>query len=111
MKTVLKWLIGAVLLGSLALADDFDEANKTYENGNYEKAAELFKKSCDGGNAKSCGSLGFMYKSGKGVKQDYFKAVELYKKGCDGGNAWSCGSLGLMYKKGEGIKQDYFKAV
>ncbi|MDR2789930.1 MAG: sel1 repeat family protein [Campylobacteraceae bacterium] len=111
MKTVLKWLIGAVLFGNLALAGDFDEAEKKYGKGDYEKAAKLFKQSCDAGVAESCYNLGYMYNNGEGVKYDHFKAVELYKKGCDGGSALGCISLGVSYEFGEGAREDIDKAL
>ncbi|HHO42486.1 MAG TPA: sel1 repeat family protein [Epsilonproteobacteria bacterium] len=45
------------------------------------KAAELYQKACDGGNAWGCNNLGFMYHNGDGIiKQDKVKALELYKK-------------------------------
>ena len=48
---------------------------------------EALQKACDDGNAISCGSLGFLYDNGQGVRQDYKKASELYSKACDMGEA------------------------
>lgn len=75
------------------------------------KAAELFKKSCDGGEAEGCHSLGLVYSKGEGIKQDKLKAAELFKKACDGENPGGCFNLGVMYDKGEKVKQDKLKAV
>jgi TPR repeat protein len=47
------------------------------------KAAELFTKACDGGDAQGCFNLGAMYNNGEGVRQDKFEAVELFGKACD----------------------------
>lgn len=49
----------------------------------FSKAAILFQKACDGGNALGCNNLGFMYANGQGVKQDYARAKQLYGKACD----------------------------
>jgi hypothetical protein len=41
-------------------------------------------------SGSGCSILGFMYKEGKGVKQDDFKAVKFYQKACglnDGGGS------------------------
>jgi TPR repeat protein len=55
-----------------------------------------------------CSNLGFMYKEGKGVKQDNFKVVKFYQKACDLNYGGGCSNLGFMYKKGKGVKQDDF---
>ena len=39
------------------------------------KAAQLYRKACDGGQEASCGLLGFMYALGRGVARDERKAV------------------------------------
>ena len=64
------------------------------------------QKACDDGNAISCGSLGFLYVKGQGVKQDYEKASELYSKACDMGEANGCFNLGVSYDNGQGVRQD-----
>ncbi len=62
---------------------DLDDAKVAYQNGDYKKAVELYKKACDGGDAGGCLELGFRYENGKGVKQNSQKALELYGKACD----------------------------
>ena len=64
------------------------------------------QKACDDGNAISCGSLGFLYGNGQGVRQDYKKASELYSKACDMGYADACFNLGVVYYDGKGVRQD-----
>ena len=110
MKNLLFFIFLVLLIPAYALADDFDDALKAYNQGNYSKAAELFQKVCDGGDALGCNNLGVMYAKGKGVKQDYFKAVELFQKACDSGIAEGCYNLGLRYTNGQGVKQDFVKA-
>ena len=57
---------------------------------NEQKAAELYKKSCDGGNMHGCYNLGLIYASGKVVEKDLDKAAELFKKACDFGLEEAC---------------------
>ncbi len=63
------------------------------------------KVGCDKGTAFVCSSLGRMYYTGQGVKQDVFQAVDLFRKACDGEDAFGCISLGTMYAEGQGVKQ------
>ena len=64
-----------------------------YGNGvekNQQKAAQLYKKACDGGNMRGCRNLGVMYEEGDGVEKDLGKAAELFKKACDFGLEEAC---------------------
>ena len=78
MKRILVFLV--VLLTASFSGDFFKLGKEAYDQKNYQKAAELFKKACDGGNFSSCGYLGSLYANGSGVTNDINKAVELYKK-------------------------------
>lgn len=78
-----KLLLCMFILASLTFGNDTDEGVKALQNGDFSKAAILFQKACDGGEALGCYNLGLMYANGQGVRQDYFKATELYKKACD----------------------------
>ena len=65
-----------------------------YDNGNgvekdFSKAAELYKKSCNGGEMRGCFNLGIMYAKGSETEKDFGKAAELFdlvkvEKVCDG---------------------------
>lgn len=65
----------------------------------YFKANELYKKSCDGGNADGCFSLGINYYKGKGIKQDTKKAKELFGKACDLSLQKGCDAYALLNKQ------------
>jgi TPR repeat protein len=54
------------------------------------KAAQLFQRACDLGNAAGCNNLGVLYDKGIGVAQDKVKAAQLFRKACDGGIAQGC---------------------
>ena len=55
--------------------------------------------------------LGYMYRSGTGVQQDYNKAKQLYEKAIELGNSTAMNNLGKMYQEGKGVQQDYNKAL
>ena len=108
MKKVVVFLVCAVVLlvGDKSGIESSFDAKKAYEQGEafynnkeYDKAAELFKKACDGGNMRGCYNLGVMYTNGDGVEKDFSKAAELFKKACDGGEMDGCRNLGVMYEK------------
>jgi uncharacterized protein len=55
-------------------------------------------------------SLGWLYRNGKGVAQDYAKAREWYEKAASKGDAISMTSLGWLYEHGQGVVQDHAQA-
>jgi serine/threonine protein kinase len=83
-----------------------DQAEALYDKKSYLEAAELFRQACNGGNAASCNRLGFMYRNGEGIAQDYSRAFTLFTKGCDAGSTGACDNLGILYDKGWGVEQD-----
>ena len=135
-----KLILAALILSAGLLADDFDDAIKAFKaigylrncdagdvwecnslaaitikpgqdiNKDHQKAAKLFQKACDGGDARGCSFLGFLYERGLGVKKDYQKASELFQKACDDGLAVGCSNLGFLYHLGQGLWQDKSRA-
>jgi len=104
-------LVLLVILFSIGFSKDLVESGReAYNKGDHQKAAELFQKACDGGEATGCHNLGFLYADGQGVKQDYQKAAELFKKACDGKVALGCSNLGFLYENGQGVKQNFSTA-
>ena len=105
-------LVLLVVLFSIGFSKDLTELGKeAYDKGDYQKAAQLYQKACDGGNVGGCSNLGVLYENGRGVKQDYQKAAQLYQKACDGGIAKGCSNLGVLYGNGLSVNQDYQKAA
>ena len=104
-------LVLLVVLFSIGFSEDLIESgNEAYDKGDYQKAAQLYQKACDSGEAFGCTSLGFLYENGQGVRQNYQKAAELYQKACDSGNAGGCFKLGYLYKNGQGVRQNFSTA-
>ncbi|MDA9250030.1 SEL1-like repeat protein, partial [bacterium] len=56
-------------------------------------------------------NLGFMYKTGQGVLQDYAEAVRWYRLAADQGFAAAQSNLGSMYYNAEGVLQDYVESA
>ena len=101
-------LVLLVVLFSIGFSKDLIESgSEAYNKGDYQKAAELYQKACDGESARGCYNLGILYEDGQGVKQNYQKAAQLYKKACDGESAGGCHNLGFLYENGQGVKQDF----
>ena len=67
-------LVGYVVLDRSGIELPIFGANKAYKQGiafynnkEYDKAFESFKKACDDGNMRACHNLGVMYEKGNGV--------------------------------------------
>ena len=104
-------LVLLVVLFSIGFSKDLTELeNEAYYKGDYQKAAQLYQKACDGGDAMGCTKLGYLYADGKGVRQDYQKAAQLYQKACDSGEAAGCYNLGVLYQDGQGVRQNFSTA-
>ncbi|GAB0173656.1 hypothetical protein NHP164001_16770 [Helicobacter trogontum] len=78
------------LCGTFMFAATIDEANKAYNDGDYTKALESYKKLCDAKEAKACSSLGYMYRNAKGVSENATLSQEYYKKACNLGDKEAC---------------------
>lgn len=88
------------LVLSLLVASDFDKAGEFFKNGDYENATKYYKLACDGGDAFSCGFLGYLYHNGKGVKQSYYEAKRYYGIACDLGLQIGCDDYAKLNKAG-----------
>eukprot|EP00729_Bicosta_minor_P033011 gene33011-biopygen12776 len=56
-------------------------------------------------------SLGNMYYTGDGVKQDHVEAVKWHRKSAEAGYAAAQHNLGIMYDNGKGVGQDQVEAA
>ena len=52
-------------------------------------------------------NLGWMYKNGKGVDQNFEEAIKWHRKAAKQGDAQN--NLGWMYEYGKGVDQDFEK--
>ena len=95
MKKVVVLLVCAVVLlvgdksgieSSFDPKKDYEQGIAFYDNKDYDKAFESFKKACDSDIADGCRMLGALYANGNGVEKDFGKAAELLKKAGDEGD-------------------------
>jgi uncharacterized protein len=54
------------------------------------RAADFFRRACDGGNAVGCIEYADMCQGGTGVPRDEAKALQLFEKACDYGDLAGC---------------------
>ncbi|GCF03770.1 putative beta-lactamase HcpC [Helicobacter pylori] len=104
-------LIGGGLMAKLNPEELFNLGMLSYDKRDFSKARKYFEKACGLNNGDGCSGLGFLYGSGKGVKQDLIKAAYFYTKACDLKDSCGCSFLGGLYYNGDGVKQDSKKAV
>lgn len=94
---------------------DYEEfysiARMAFLFGFYETALEYWQPLANVGYNKAQASLGWMYHSGKGVKQNYKKAFKWYVKAANQNHAIAQNNLGVLYEKGWGVKRNYRNAV
>ena len=83
---------------NFAIANLTDEAQMAYDAGDEQTAAQIWQKACETGEARGCVRLGFLYQSGRGVKQDDEKAGKFYQKACGAGELRGCDSLASLYQ-------------
>jgi hypothetical protein len=95
---------------SIASAASLEDAEFSYERGDYTQAARLFRPLAEQGVASAQFSLGMMYAKGQGVPQDYQAALKWFQKAAEQGDASAQNNLGLMYERGRGVRQDFILA-
>jgi TPR repeat protein len=93
------FLLASALDSGLAVAKDAS------------RAAELYRKACDGGQLAACSNLGERYLEGTGVPKDPGRAAELLRRACNGQAMHSCWALALLYGDGTGVPKDPAGAV
>jgi len=76
-----------------------------------KKAAELFEKTAEKGDAAALCELGFCYATGFGIPQDMKKAISCYTKAAEQGNADAQYELGVCYRDEEGVSMNYKTAI
>ena len=66
-------------LPSFGAKKAYEQGIAFYDNKDYDKAFESFKKACDDGNMRACHNLGVMYEKGNGVEKYLDKTADVYK--------------------------------
>jgi TPR repeat protein len=74
-------------------------------------AAQWYQKAADQGYAAAQSNLGFLYRDGHGVPQDYKQAAAWFQKAAAQGEPLAQANLGNFYRDGQGVPQDYKQAA
>ncbi len=102
--------IGILFLFMLPVWADFGAGEQAYLNEDFETAFREWEPLAYRGNAEAQNMLGFMYRWGQGVEQDFAKAREWYRRAADQGHPTAQNNLGLLYRYGLGVPKDYQQA-
>ena len=111
MAQVKKWFVAgwlAMVLSSVASADDFQKGVEAYGDGDYPTAIKVFTPLAEKDkNPRAQFNLGLLYDHEK----DYKQSEKWYKLAAENGVTQAQFNLGLKYNNGEGIEKDVKKAM
>ena len=93
-----------------AFSADFQTGLDAYKKGDFATALLEFQPLAEQGNASAQFFMGWMYKNGQGVAQDYKEAVKWWRLSAEQGDADAQNNLAAMYDEGHGVLQDYLRA-
>ncbi len=103
-------LLFTVLISFNSFADELSDADDAYKREDFPTAFKLYHKLADQGDVSGMFYVGYMFKKGMGVLQDYKQSVYWYNKAAERGLANAQTSLGFMYYSGEGVPESLVKA-
>ena len=84
--------------------------DRCYAEGNYEEAANCYRKAAGLGHGDALAGLARCYYNGNGVAQDHDEAFDLYAEAAEKGSARGMYGLGNCYYDGKGAKKDFTRA-
>ena len=74
-------------------------------------ALEWYRKAAAQGHNSGLCDVGFSYRNGLGVAQDFAAALPFYRRACAQGCPTAAYWLGIAYERGEGIPADKAEAL
>lgn len=107
----LKIVFFIMMVGALPSWADFLAGEDAYVREDYVRALEEWQPLAKSGNAEAQNMLGYMYRYGQGVPQDFDQARQWYRLAADQGDARAQNNLGAMYRQGLGIPKNYEEAL
>ena len=116
MRIALKPALVALVIALSALsapvaAQEFDAGLDAYQRGDYAQALNEWRPLAEQGDARAQHKLGYMYRFGQGVAQDFGAAVTWWRQAAGQGYAKTQNNLGAMYFFGQGVAQDFGEAA
>ena len=103
MRTLLFFLF---LLCVSPVYASFEDGQKAFAQGNYDKALEYWRQAAEEGDLTAQRNIAHLYRWGKGVPQDLTQAAFWYYTAAKGGLDTAQYNLGVMYLRGEGIPRN-----
>jgi TPR repeat protein len=103
-------LLASLWSAPLASANEFNDGEQAYARADYTRAAAIFSREAEQGQAAAQSYLGYMYAQGRGVPQDEVRAAQWLSRAAVQGFPTAQFLLGLMVDKGQGVKQDFVEA-
>jgi TPR repeat protein len=73
----------------------------------YQRAASLYRPSCERNDMEDCVRLGILYSRGRGVDQDESRSAVLFEQACQRNEMSGCFFLGLALMEGKGVAADH----
>ncbi|MBR1946284.1 MAG: sel1 repeat family protein [Alphaproteobacteria bacterium] len=103
MRTLLFFLF---LLCVSPVYASFEDGQKAFAQGNYDKALDYWRQAAEEGDLTAQRNIAHLYRWGKGVPQDLTQAAFWYYTAAKGGLDTAQYNLGVMYLRGEGIPRN-----
>ena len=91
-------------------AGEFEDGLSAFNAGDYGMAIAHWLPQAQRGDAKSQASLGFLYYSGKGVRQNDEQSLHWFGRAAEAGQPTAQFFLGLHYYYGRGVERDLARA-
>ena len=88
-----------------------DLAHQAYNQGDYQKAREIWQPLAEKGNPEAQSWLGSLYANGDGVDVDDANALAWYTQAAEQGFAMAQANVGAMYFMGQGTEKNLEKAI
>ena len=84
---------------------------QAYFNKDFTTAAIKLEPCAEKGHAKLQGLMGSLYRTGRGVAQNYKTAAKWFTLASEQGYARAQGDLGVMYATGQGVEKDFVQSL
>ena len=89
---------------------NFKTAYDAYDQGEFQLAADIYKRLADKGDPRAQNELGFLYSVGQGVPQDFKIAAAWYLQAADQGYPPALLHLAGLFESGRGVQKNLIEA-
>gem|GEM_PF-1940379 len=93
------------------IEEEYKLARMAFLFGRYEYAYKIWEPLAYEGNAKAQATLGWMFHSGKGVRQNLKRAFNWYRLAAQQNHIVAQNNMGVFYEKGISVSKNYRKAA